>query len=63
MFLLSIGIAFGGYIKLIGDIEKLSTKADNITADLVKIQVQNATLEGQIALAFKSTNKGVQESD
>lgn len=45
MFLISLGISIGGFIKVISDVKDVSTKIDNISKDITDLKVQNAKLE------------------
>jgi hypothetical protein len=57
MFLISLGISIGGFIKVIGDVKDVSTKVDNVSKDITDLKVQNAKLEtlvkGKISIGEK----------
>lgn len=45
MFLVSLGISIGGFIKVINDVKDVSTKVDSVNKEVVDLKVQNAKIE------------------
>lgn len=45
IFIISIGISIGGFLKVIGDVKEVSTKLDNLSKDVNDIKIQNGQIK------------------
>jgi hypothetical protein len=48
LFLISLGISIGGFLKVIADFDKLDTRIEKLSDDITTIKVQNAEIKGDI---------------
>ncbi len=58
IFILSIGISLGGFIKILSDVKDLSTKMDKMSEEVTTIKVQNAQIEEYLNIM---NNKGIKK--